>query len=305
MLLATRVLSRWRAGRMAPFPIADDDCLDAFYVGSIGPDVGYFPGSDVVFAELAHYVSAADLARALVHGAHDDCGRAFAWGWATHVLADIWIHPLVNRSVGRRVARGGSAGISYAVDPVTHVRVELGLDACYARGSEVPRRIGRLFLLDSRGINLVADAYDETYRIWVDRRRLSASYRNAIRLLPGVLTYERMVAAAMRGGAETSGTNTRAGLVLVPLRAASWLLPRGCAAYGVLRPYPPETRLVEEVDSVLDTFADRFHVQYDMGLADLPQYNLDTGIDEGHSPDYPLTLATLDTLDRLRSGLPP
>ena len=104
--------------------------------------------------------------------------------------------------------------------------------------------------------------------------------------------------------AETVGTRAGAGLVLMACRAASWVLPRRSVAYGLLRPDPPPDRLLEEVDPVLDRFAERFLRLYKKGLAELPQYNLDTGLEEGESPEYPRSRASLETLERLRGELP-
>src|SRR5262249_28003489 len=142
-------------------------------------------------------------------------------GWATHVLADVWIHPLVNRGVGRMLGRGGPEGLTYAEDPVPHVRVELGLDAYYAGSGELPGRIRPTFLLDPGGVNFVAEAYDETYWIRLDRRRLRASFRTASRLLPWILAYERWIAPAMRRDAGGRGPLLPAGRALAMLRAAS------------------------------------------------------------------------------------
>ena len=301
LLLANRVLAGWRGGRCeAPFPIADDGCRDAFHAGCIGPDIGYYPGCDHLLAELAHYLKPVDLVRAMIRQAPAGAGRAFAWGWATHVLADAWIHPLVNRGVGRKLGRGGPAGLSYAEDPIHHVRVELGLDAWYARNVDVPGRLGPSPFCGPDATGFIADAYDETYRIRVDRRRLLASFRNATRLLPWMLRYERIIAPAMSRVATTVGARTRADMAVMAFRAASRLVPGGSAARGLLRPDPPPDRLIEEVEPVLDGFADRFLVHYQTGLADLPQYNLDTGIDEGESPEYLLSRASLRTLERLR-----
>ena len=55
--------------------------------------------------------------------------RALAWGWATHVLGDIWIHPLINQATAEHVSGQRSPGLTYADDPINHVRVEIGLDA--------------------------------------------------------------------------------------------------------------------------------------------------------------------------------
>ncbi len=257
-----------------------------------------------MLAELAHYLKPVDLVRALIDRAPDGVSRAFAWGWATHVLADAWIHPLVNRGVGRKLGRGGPAGLSYAEDPVHHVRVELGLDAYYARHIDVPGRLGPAPFRGLVATRFIADAYDETYGIRVDRRRLFASIRNAARLVPWMLSCERLIAPAMCRGATTIRGRTRARLVLMACRVASWLLPRRSVAYGLLRPDLPPDRLIAEVDPVLDRFAGRFVRLSKQGLAELPQYNLDTGLEEGEWPEYPLSRASLRTLERLRGEVP-
>lgn len=305
LLLATRALERWRGGQgVPPFPISDAGCAGAFHAGCLGPDIGYYPGCDPMLAHLAHYLSAVDLVRALVRRAPDDRSRAFAWGWATHVLADVWIHPLVNRGVGRLHGRGGPEGLTYAEDPVLHIRVELGLDAYYAGTGEWPMRIRPTFPLEPGGVDFVAEAYDETYRIRLDRRRLRASFRTASLLLPGMLAYERWLAPAMRRDAGGRGPLPPSGAALAMLGAASWLLPNGSAVRGLLRPCPPPAKLIDEVESVMAQFAARFHLHSERGLVDLPPLNLDTGMEEGDDPEYPLSLSALRSLERLRGRIP-
>src|SRR5215207_3945903 len=58
----------------------------AFFTGSVGPDMGYFPGGDKFTSDLAHYVGVGQLVRALVRSADNPVAAAFARGWATHIL---------------------------------------------------------------------------------------------------------------------------------------------------------------------------------------------------------------------------
>ena len=128
--LARRVLVAWEARPDdAPFPIGHPASRCTFLFGSLGPDLGYFPGGDALLADLAHCVARAHLTRNLIDSAETDLERALAWGWVTHVLGDIWIHPLINQAVGERVCGHRLPGLTYADDPLTHVRIELGTDA--------------------------------------------------------------------------------------------------------------------------------------------------------------------------------
>ena len=242
-LLATRVLTRWNLGdaTASPLPPDDSDCRAAFYAGSMGPDFGYYPGGDQLFAELAHYLQAVELTRALVRSAPDFRSRAFAWGWTTHVLADCWIHPVINREVARRFPRSEAGEVSYAEDPVAHIRVELGIDSAYARDAAVPARPWPASVVDRLGTDVLANAYDTSYGIRVDRDRLCATKRAALRLMPWMLAYERLIARGLRCDRPPRDV---AGLLS---RTAVWLLPRGSAAYGILRPVAPTPALLSEL----------------------------------------------------------
>jgi hypothetical protein len=151
-----------------------------------------------MFAELAHYLQAVELTRALVRSAPDFRTRAFASGWATHVLADCWIHPVINREVARRSPRSQAGEVSYAEDPVAHIRVELGIDSAYALDTAVPARPWTASVVDRVQTDILASAYDTTYGIRVDRDRLGATKRAALRLMPWMLAYERLIARGLR-----------------------------------------------------------------------------------------------------------
>ena len=86
--------------------------------------MGYISPPDLL-ADLVHYVRTCDFARALVAQANSDEERAYAWGWVSHIIADIIIHPLINQAAGRW--QHGDQPLSYADDPSLHLRIELGL----------------------------------------------------------------------------------------------------------------------------------------------------------------------------------
>ena len=162
--IAARVLRYWELHETkAPFPPGVPDARSAFVLGSLGPDLGYFPGADTLLADLAHCVRSADLTRNLIGLATTHAELAFAWGWATHVLADIWLHPLINQAV--EAMSGGSQPheVSFAFDRASHIRVETGLDAVlpasggWARSPAIGPRTPTL------PAGLIASAYRATY----------------------------------------------------------------------------------------------------------------------------------------------
>jgi hypothetical protein len=164
----------------------------------MGPDFGYYPGGDQTFADLAHDLCAADLARTLIRTAPDSRARAFAWGWATHVLADAVVHPVINREAARRSGQEVGEGLTYADAPGTHVRVEIGVDAFYSRDRHVPEQPWPAAPLDQSAVAWLATAYDVTYQIRIDRNRLLATQWCALRLMPRLLAYERLISPGLR-----------------------------------------------------------------------------------------------------------
>ena len=132
--VAELTLERWRAQNAAPFDVDDSRCRDAFVLGSLGPDLGYFPGGDALLSEAAHRLHTGVMATWLLGTAVSPTEVAFACGWITHHAADVRLHPLVDREAARLARRiddttdGGAASL---VDPKTlaHVRIEVGIDA--------------------------------------------------------------------------------------------------------------------------------------------------------------------------------
>jgi hypothetical protein len=146
-------------------------------------------------------------------------------------------------------------------------------------------------------VSLLETAYHATYGISRLRRRLLVSHRALVRFIPVLLTYNR-VAGWWLGevpGADRPSPLVRATFGL--LRAVARATPRS-ASFGLAYPVAPPPWLVEEVQGVAHRFPEQFAGLEAGRLADLPDYNLDTGEVEGPRPTYPLTLRTLRELER-------
>jgi hypothetical protein len=301
LLLADNVLAELES-RVDPPPFDLDvpALRNAFRHGSLGPDLGYFPGGQRFLSDLAHSVGSADLTRTLVFGARTALERAFAWGWATHVLADLRIHPWIGLAVGRLRKRQPWTFVSGDEDPVGHVRVETGLDAWISsRHPEVS--IAPLdTVFDIASVRFLSHAYRRRYGVSLDPRVFLASHTATTRMGRWALFATRVL------GRELAEDRTS-----VALRAARALLrvhagPRRAAdrsvALAYLTPVAPEPWLLDEAEAEIRTFPERFVEVAKSGFLALENRNLDTGepdpigSSEGDtSPTRPLRPVTAKT----------
>lgn len=265
----------------------------AFLAGAVAPDMGYVPGGDRLISDLAHYVRSGELTRSLVRSAVGPVGASFARGWATHVLADVLVHPLVNEAAGELAGHTGPR--TFAEDPAAHVRVEQGLDAVVVArlGAAWDPAAGRA--LTGPVIELLGDAYARTYGFRPSRAARAASARAAARGVPVSLRYARAIArrfAGRRSGLAEVATDLLFGAV----RAGTALFPHSLAA-AFARPAIPNEALVRRVVRVIDGFPDRFAAAVARGFDDLADLNLDTGDPE--AVPYALSSGTRDRLSEL------
>ena len=190
LALAWETLERWRTDPPhAPFDPTAAVPRNAFLQGALGPDMGFFPGGVAILSELAHNHRPGDLTRALAASAGTDVQRAFVWGWLTHVLADVAVHPTVNEHARRAVVAAGGDPADEQALAAAHSRLELGLDIrLHARDPRL-RRIRLAHAFDARSVGWVADAYRQTYGLsfrcdWVLRsHRAVAPLARALALL--------------------------------------------------------------------------------------------------------------------------
>jgi hypothetical protein len=276
LLCAHRVVQRWRGERLAPpFCLEEPRLIEAFYSGAVGPDMGYFGGGGRRMSDLAHQVRSADLARALLQAARDPLEIAYAWGWVTHLLADVAVHPLINRATGELIHGRRERVVTAAECPTSHLRVELGLDA-YIQ-ARYPRMCRARFLtiLPGPEVRFLAAAFRRIHGPVVHVAELVAARFAVLWFAPLVLTLNRAVASVRWRrrqhstpavtGAPPHGTGD------VP-RTAELAVVR-----GFLTPVRPRLWLVRDVARVVRGFAGNFLHHYNTGLRELPNHDLNTG----------------------------
>jgi hypothetical protein len=295
IVLAERALSLWEGGAApAPFALDDPVALNAYRHGAVGPDLGYFPGGDRVLSDLAHCVRTGALTRALLRTAATPAERAFATGWLTHFLADALIHPLIGRAVGELLTGSRETFVDGSSDLLGHVRVEVGLDAWYARRRPdvCGRRLLPAFSEEEGGF--LARAYAATYGVRLPQpmfsRSLGVSSRRAgqalviLRLMGGLLGPARGLAASALRGALGAAYRSRA------LRSPT---------LAFLNPVDPAAWLLDEVERASGEHSEGVLRHAAEGGAALEDVNLDTGRplagEEGHLG----TRRALDALGRL------
>ena len=270
--LAERALDRWRSRpRDSPFDPFSDVLVNAFFVGAMAPDMGFMPGGFRPLSDLAHALRSGTLSRGLLSAARTPLQRAFAWGWVTHVLADSLVHPIIGCAVGELVTGSPGRFIDGDRDTLSHVRVEVGLDAVYAErhpeyGELDLRPIGR-----EAEVGFVRRAYRATYGVAPDRTRLAGSlFRVPRRMLQG-LALAALSSRLMPPHRETTGEDPG---LLLRLRS---LVGRSSVPAAFLLPAPPRLWLIDAVRDVEWMFADAVTEAVDSRGGCLQDLNLDTG----------------------------
>jgi hypothetical protein len=293
-LFAGSVYRRWEAAP-ADAPFAPGPATwNAFLHGALGPDMGYFPGADPLLAELAHHARTGAFCRALAAEARTEPERAFAWGWVTHVLADVAVHPLINEACGELML-GVRTPLWGPPAAIAHLRVETGLDAAYHARHPRLARFGALTPMDSAAFVGVRRAYAVTYGAAPAGVELLRAHRQVVRLL-GPCARIRGLAARAAGG--------RPGALLAraALGTAAGLSARGSHAWGLFSPVAPAAWLVQAVDEVAAGFADGFGAHYASGLRFLRDHCLDTGV--AHDHDQPCARRAIDALHARHAPAP-
>ena len=118
----------WLAERTFPLVFGactgEEELRAAFAAGSVGPDIGFFPGGPAALSHRVHLERPGDFLRTLTQEAVSTSERAFAAGWGLHVYTDIAVHPWVEA----RVAALLREGIRPAAPDLWHMRLEWGID---------------------------------------------------------------------------------------------------------------------------------------------------------------------------------
>jgi hypothetical protein len=153
------------------FPMATPEDLEEahayVYGGCIIQDMGYYPFSEKLFSDLAHYVRSGDFVLALIGESQDLDEYAFALGALAHYAADISGHGLaVNRAVPilyPELRTEFGATVTYWDNPLSHIRTEFGFDVLQvAQGRYAPERY-RAFIGFKVAKPVLERAFADTY----------------------------------------------------------------------------------------------------------------------------------------------
>lgn len=233
----------------------------ALYLGAIAPDMGLLPGGDPLISDLAHYVDTGSLAKQLVRSASDEIQRAYAWGWITHLLADVGLHPTINES----------AGVSWAHSPAEHMKAEFGVDFDRLARSG---GLARLRLGARPDPKYLCRALAEVYGVGFDEGRVDLSHRALVWTQRLLFRLGPRASAIRRVGARFPGSVLEA----------------------VSHPKLPSPELIRCVDVFLESVTERVASLRGGGLDNLPNYNLDTGEQGDETDPYPAAVAARASL---------
>jgi hypothetical protein len=269
-----------------------DELYRCFLHGALAPDMGFVPGVDRFVSEVSHYVSTADLARALIRNANDQRQAAFAWGWVTHVLGDMALHPLVGRACGEALTGDRRRRLNASEDVATHVSLEVGLDMDFlGRDASIPLP-PREAHFDRRGVEYLTRALEETYAVRWNPDYVLSSHRRAVRLTRGwpralaVLAHCRTASGQRLPPSPQAGA-WRSWMTTAALMVASRFTRARTAARGFFNPRQPPEWMVREVDRYATGFADLLGKHVRTKLAILRNHNLESGEEEGSGDRHP------------------
>jgi hypothetical protein len=267
LLLARQTVDRWRTAADAPFDVADDAAVNAFMHGSLAPDMGNFPGGSRALARLVHTHRSGDVQRALLDLASTECERAFAWGWLSHILADVLIHPLVNDVVERRT----NVRIPEIVE---HVRVEVGIDVWFCWQHRALDKLRLRPAFDSAGYTFLARALSVA-NAGVSEGQLAQMERGLIMFSHAALHFATTVARELCWRDAAPGHAPLGSALL--WHTATLFSPRNSVVNAYLNPHVPEPRLVRRVESALRRFDTMLNESIADRAANLPNYDLEDG----------------------------
>ena len=294
-VVAERALETWRSSPGgAPFDVADAAALNAFYHGAVGPDLGYFPGGHRILSDLAHCVRTGELARTLVKSAETPTERAFAWGWLTHVLADREIHPLIGRGVGSLLTGCRHTFIDGSSHPQAHLRVEMGVDAWFAREHPAVLAVRLRPAFDKSSIGFLTSAYARVYGVDIPGSLFLGSHRTAGRRVGQALASVGLVGALMRASRSTW-------LARLP-RALRSLYNSGTLRHvflAYLNPVAPAGWLRDGIMRAVGRLAGLFARELKSEARDLGDYHLDTGRPLELEAGHPATRRSLRALHEM------
>jgi hypothetical protein len=301
--LSDRILARWRADPgSAPFAASDPSLRRAFLHGAMAPDMGFVPGVDRFVSELAHYVDPAGLTRSLFRQARTLDEHAFAWGWASHVLGDVFLHPRVGRAVGERLHGDRERRMNAEEDLPTHVGLEVGLDLALLERVPGISSLPPEPFLDRRNGRFLGGALESTYKLSWDAGELVRGHRRAVLL---TAHWPRAIRLTAEGPCRPGLLGRAAEPILSLVRSLGRRLSGdGSPMRGFLTPLQPPEWLVDSVLAFGEEIPDLLDRLVREGPEALENRNLETGEPAGPGRGHPPSDRAAGRL-RARGGATP
>lgn len=278
--LSNQILETWIENpSLSPFDSTDPINRAAFRHGSLGPDMGFFPGAEPFLARLSHRGPTGDVARELLRHANTAVQRAFTYGWVTHVLLDAAVHPHINESaagiMGVRLEDASPSALEH-----THIRLEIGLDLTVHRADPSLQRLRLTPLFDSAGVGFISRALAAVHGVSFSHDVIAGAHRRVGQVLGPMLGLQATMAFARVDGAQGAITaavwSARAGLGTLQAVASRVKGPDSKTA-AFLRPLRIDHDLSQRIHEAVARFRAEFQSHVESALATLPNYNIDTG----------------------------
>ncbi len=289
-LVGELLIDRWPAPE-----IVTDDFRSSFLAGAIGPDLGYFAGQ-TLFSDFAHYIRSAELPKEMLAQAENDNDRAYAYGWFTHILSDVLVHPMINRAAARYAK--SSTPLTYGDNSVLHIRIEQGLDAYQT----TPTSALNTKVYRYTPVALVESAFRKVYdaphlelnvpeSIGIASKRLTVAFRLTQINLRRLGRAEQALARWY----ELWAFNTIH--MLTSMRPASTF-------FALTHALSPDNALRQEAVSALAKIESEFWLALETNFQHLADFNLDLGeLEQSRAAiEYPLARQALRKLDSIRKG---
>jgi hypothetical protein len=301
LALAERIEAEGRRRKISALAFSTARSRLAYYAGTMAPDSGAFPGGNWFLAQLTHYVSTGALARALFTRARDETQRAFAAGWLTHLVADVTVHPIINRAVAEIEGKGRGASVPYELAPKDHMRVELGLEAGILPAYMPSLEHFPNFILDEAESRFIADAFSDTYGITLTPQTLQSAHRTTAKYADMLYQLARITAARFKGSLPPRSALRIFGTSYLAIRAGALLYGERSAWYGIAAAAKPGEEFMAEAARALETCMHRSCDLLEGNLDGLEDYNLDTG-ETLPTPAYRSCEEALRALDKARAA---
>jgi hypothetical protein len=279
-----------------PLDLKSPAIMNAMLVGGCIPDLMSGTNPEGFHTGLAHYIKTGSFARNLADAARTPVQKAFAWGWVIHVIADTRIHPFINRHCEEIKSGRFGKGLSYADDPILHIRVETGVDVFAWNTYANVRDMSYLASLNDSCSELLCIALNKTYGLSLAAFNITRSLLKGIRMA-------RLAPWLMNvfAGDWYDNHSQRAPLpflLLVRLMAfLTGLVDRRANLYALTHLIKPSDKLISDVSDAIIRCKNEFAEMLQAGIGSLKDWNLDTGRLEIDSLDYPLYLKTKAELE--------